>query len=587
MEDLTPTEPTVLSAVRRYWILVLACALGLGLLGYAFTSISTRWQATSSVLIQDPASGRVFESGTVGNLDRFVSDQVAIVQSPTFAREVLSEAELTDSVSLEALLASTTVRVPAQSSLISITVRADEPEQAIRLANAYLVVYERLRLETSSAGFEIALRELNRSISEVDNELEEIAVELRQLSASPQNEAISVQLEELIDRLLNNPPTGAELAALVQRLQAMQLAQSIGGVGADLSLFLDQRTNALSRRSQLLIRRDQLTVDASLSLSGVVQSSDAIAGVRATSRSRTTAAAFVIGAMIGVIAAFLAAMRNRRFTNRLEPAGVLGAPLFAEIPLYRAYGAGAQLPIVSSPTSYEAEAFRFASEGITLVKRRPDNSGFLSHPTDRDGSIVVFTSALVGDGKTTVAVNTALGTATSGSSVLIVDADFGDPSATHLLTGGIKPEYGLTDAAGKSRSLESSITRVDVGDGLEVDLLARGSDVISAPDFFRLHSTGEFFSFLRARYDFIFIDSPPLLQISYATSVVGLSDSVVVVVPHRGSVSMYEDLSRTLSMIGTPAIGYIYNKAPTRPEMPRRRTGSLLDPLGAGRALSQ
>jgi Mrp family chromosome partitioning ATPase len=107
-----------------------------------------------------------------------------------------------------------------------------------------------------------------------------------------------------------------------------------------------------------------------------------------------------------------------------------------------------------------------------------------------------------------------------------------------------------------------------------VDLLSGGTLGRRPGDVISSSATSELFGHLAEIYDLVLIDSPPLLQVAYSTTLVRLADRALVVVTHGQDYPGVEDLKRSVDMIGTPMLGYVYNQAPLRREM-ALRAGSL------------
>lgn len=87
------------------------------------------------------------------------------------------------------------------------------------------------------------------------------------------------------------------------------------------------------------------------------------------------------------------------------------------------------------------------------------------------------------------------------------------------------------------------------------------------------------FQFAASKYDIVFVDAPPLLQVAYASTVASYVDALVVVISHESPVREIEELVKRLELIGTPVLGYLYNRAPLRKDM-TAVDGSMLDILG-------
>jgi succinoglycan biosynthesis transport protein ExoP len=145
----------------------------------------------------------------------------------------------------------------------------------------------------------------------------------------------------------------------------------------------------------------------------------------------------------------------------------------------------------------------------------------------RDIKALQLTSALPGEGKSTVAVNLARAAALSGDRVLLIDADLRRPSVAANLSLPASP--GLAEVLSGETSLDQAIMR-DNFSGL--DLLA-GDTPISGAETLTLLSSREMTALIdRARnsYDFVIIDSAPLLPVADPRVLVGQVDGVALVV---------------------------------------------------------
>ena len=188
-------------------------------------------------------------------------------------------------------------------------------------------------------------------------------------------------------------------------------------------------------------------------------------------------------------------------------------------------------------------------------------------------------SAAVGDGKTTVCANLAWSAARRGSRVLVIDADFGNQQLTEHLDGDATNRPGLTDIVERGIEISSAIHKVELADGVHLDLLSRGTVAINVPDFFRSAGTGVFFDSIGVQYDLVVVDSPPILQVAYTSLIARYVDCAVVVVKHGSGRALLEDVRDRLDLVGAPILGYLYNHAPIRRELAKSE-GSMIDILG-------
>ncbi len=491
---------------------------------------------------------------------------------------VLDEVSVPNNLSVQEVLNSRKVVGLGDTDLITLSFRSGDPEIAIAFANGYLDVYTADRQEAAEASFQAALTQLDESISDVDSELTTVEnAILDELTSQGAESPFVDQLNSEIEAYLAIPnPTPEQLEQVIRQLDALRLAQTVEQQDTDLVLLLEQRTEIADRKNQLVIRRDQVEIDSALALSGVQSSSPAIAAVPVSSGIQILAIAIILGAFAGVAIAYARYLRNESFGNRRDPETVLNAPLLGEVPRFQPRNPDDILPVYSSPSSPAAEAFRFTSAAMDA---RIENLA-----NDRALRSVAFTSAYLGDGKTVVTLNTALAAASIGKSVLIIDGDFGDPALTRFILSRNKDipktAYGMTNIIQDRIALSEAITPINLKPGIRINLLARGNANIPALDFFRSGATVDLFRKIAQEYDQVIIDCPPLLQVSYATSLVRMADAVVAIVPHESPVAAQRELVDRLEVAGARLLGYVYNKAPLRPEMAQSR-GSLKNPIGS------
>jgi capsular exopolysaccharide synthesis family protein len=146
---------------------------------------------------------------------------------------------------------------------------------------------------------------------------------------------------------------------------------------------------------------------------------------------------------------------------------------------------------------------------------------------ERDMRVVLVTSALPGEGKSTVAVNLARVAATSGNRVLLIDADLRRPSLTTTL--GLRAPAGLSDVVAGHCELQDALRR-DPRTGLFV---IGGSHRLHGADALSLLGSAELDSLLtfsRRCFDLVVIDSAPLLPIADTRLLAELADGVVMVI---------------------------------------------------------
>ena len=470
------------------------------------------------------------------------------------------------------------------SDLITVRLLSAHPEVAEAAANAVVTAYLEVRRSEAVAGFAAALNQLDESIAQSQTDLKVVSDEIQTLQESrPFLAELQDQYEEILARLVALPPPGTagdgstdpddlatiaeEVAVIENELNAIEAISRIEAQSPELAALLEEQSLAISRLSSLIERRNQVAVDAELAGGGFVFQSEA----NAASRVNPSAAVFalvagLLGGMIAVAVAYTLSVSRRRVASPEEPEWVLRSPLLGAIPEFSGE-IDTWLPVENAVHSRPAEAFRFVMAAIEAQLSRPD---LPTHRTsDRGDRMVFVTSASSGDGASTVVANIAIAGARSGRRVLLIDGDFSSQRLAELLLPDREEHSGMADIVVGTCTLDEALEEVPMSSGGELYLLSRGSDVLGGQDLFGSNEIIEMFSKLRADFDLILIDSPPIHQVGYATTLARLADRVLLVVRHRASITSLEDLRRRLALIRARDLGYVYNRIPSAGETRR------------------
>ena len=600
--DPAPFEPTVLGAMWRFRWLILALLILGGALGVVYARMQpARYQATASFVVQDPRTSALFDTAAGQQPARFVADQVAILESTVIAERAAQNAQASGLLlSAEDLLEYGTAVSNTDSDHIEIWFEADAPGTAVSGANAIANAYQAIRRESAAQNYASALGQLDQSIAGVADELLSIGDEISALltpdpAMNELNQQFAdalVRLAELQDALaqtsVDSDPDAvdairASLDDLQRQFQTLEVLGGLEEQSPEVTALLEQQTEAIGRQSALIQRRDELRVDAELESTGIVVFAPALeAEMKSSELPRSLALGLILGGFLAAGASYLLALRRRPFTDRLQPGPILGAPFLGEIPEFRDEGIKWELPVQAVPVSASAEAFRFVASAldVQLGHRDPASLGGGARPASgrRAARSLVVVSGRMGDGKTVVAANTALASARQGNRVLVIDADFGNQRLTAVLSGE-RAAPGLTDMIEQGMPLMGVVQTLDLSGGATIDLLSRGLEAVTAPEFFGSPATQAFLLAVRDEYDLVLIDAPPLLQVAYTSTIVRHTDGVLVVVRHQGDVRAVKEVKERLALLGAEAAGYVYNRAPLRGDMVRAE-GSLKDVLG-------
>ena len=184
---------------------------------------------------------------------------------------------------------------------------------------------------------------------------------------------------------------------------------------------------------------------------------------------------------------------------------------------------------------------------------------------DEAQKVIVMTSSLPGEGKTTTAINLALTTAMAGQRVVLVEADLRRPLIAQRLQ--------LDGAVGTTNVLIGKVSLVDAlqeygTSGLQV--LASGPIPPNPSELLQSHAMEALLTDLRGKFDVIIVDAPPLLPVTDAALIATQADGAVIVVRHgRTTRDQLQHSIERLEAVDAKALGVVINQAPSR----KNRTG--------------
>ena len=164
-----------------------------------------------------------------------------------------------------------------------------------------------------------------------------------------------------------------------------------------------------------------------------------------------------------------------------------------------------------------------------------------------------------GCGKTTTVVNLALALAQSGCSVLLVDTDLRRPKLHNIFK--CKNFFGLTSLLIESDlNLSAARHKTHIPN---LDILPSGPVPPNPAELLASRKMQKVLKELQARYDYVLLDSPPMLNIADASILSSLSDATILVVGY-GETTREEAIKahQQLQMAKANLIGVVINGTP-------------------------
>lgn len=170
-----------------------------------------------------------------------------------------------------------------------------------------------------------------------------------------------------------------------------------------------------------------------------------------------------------------------------------------------------------------------------------------SMPKTEGGKIIAITSSVPGEGKTTTSINLAITFAQMGAKVLLIDGDLRKPRIHRYLETDHK--NGLTNVLCGFSEFDKA---VKIGIRENLDCLTSGEIPPNPAELLENEEFEKLLLELQGKYDYVFIDTPPMTLVTDAAIVMKHSTGAVVVI--RQNITRYDMLDVTMDSIGKTGV---------------------------------
>jgi len=261
-----------------------------------------------------------------------------------------------------------------------------------------------------------------------------------------------------------------------------------------------------------------------------------------------------IGGLLGFVAfsglAYLLEMADRSYRNPDEIASDLGMPIIGHLPL-------------ATISRTDRIDDKVDSSIVTLHKNRaPISEAFRGIRTSLFFScqtsgikVIQVTSPVPGDGKSTIAANIAVSIAQSGRRVCLVDCDFRRPRVAKIF--GLREDTGFVQVIGGKIALPEAIQQTTVEN---LSALTCGRRPANPAELLSSEVFGDLISSLRNDFDFVIVDTPPMLAVSDPANVASHVDGVLLTIRLRRNLRpIATRAAQMLHAINANMIGVVVN----------------------------
>lgn len=263
--------------------------------------------------------------------------------------------------------------------------------------------------------------------------------------------------------------------------------------------------------------------------------------------ARNLAIGLGLGLLLGIGIAMVRDMLDNTVKDRQTLEQITGTGIVGTIPLDKDRR---QKPSIAFDTdnSIIAEAFR----------KLRTNLQFLT--VDNPPRMMVVTSSVPSEGKSTTAINTALALAEAGNRVVIVDGDLRRPALHKYLD--LVGTVGFSTVLSGAVQLDEAL-QVSRFPGLSV--LTAGTIPPNPSELLGSQSTKKLLAELRAEFDYVIVDSTPLLAVTDAAILATSADGALMIT--RYGSTKHDQLAYaigSLKGVGAPLLGTVMTMTPAR-----------------------
>lgn len=292
----------------------------------------------------------------------------------------------------------------------------------------------------------------------------------------------------------------------------------------------------LSMMVQSRLKEAEITAAVQDSTAQVLDEAAGAPMVISQSKTIIFSVALLAGLVVGLSIAFLRDWLDTTIRSEADLAAVTGVAVVGIIPNLQqqartgAYRLGPPLAVGAAGMGSGKElpppgrdAHTPAAEAYRSLRT---NLNYLTPP--KAPRVIVVTSALPGDGKTTTAVNLAVTLAHQGQRVILIDAETRRGTVHDVF--GIAPSPGFFDLMYGQASPGECIRRVAMESGGTIDVLPLGSaPSVNPADLLVAQRLQPLFERLRQQYDYVLLDTPPLNLFTDSALIGAQADALLLV----------------------------------------------------------
>lgn len=202
------------------------------------------------------------------------------------------------------------------------------------------------------------------------------------------------------------------------------------------------------------------------------------------------------------------------------------------------------LTTMNDPSGLQYDAYQAICMKLQAKAKQADN------PV----RVIVVTSATAEEGQETVAANLAVVMAKNGVRTLLIDCNFRTPALHEVFQ---LPNRGLTECLAAGADYHEFVQHItDAG----LDIVTGGAPVTNAGELLSSRQMQSLLQAVRGEYDYVFVNTPPVLASADAISISSKADGVILVIASgKNEAKLINKAKVTLEQTGASLLGCILN----------------------------
>ncbi|MEH6793171.1 MAG: polysaccharide biosynthesis tyrosine autokinase [Rhodococcus sp. (in: high G+C Gram-positive bacteria)] len=306
--------------------------------------------------------------------------------------------------------------------------------------------------------------------------------------------------------------------------------------------------NAMATELTNQVRELETPEDGGTPSAGVktFQQADESAAPVSPNTKRNLALGAAVGLLLGIALAVLRDRLDNTIRDRREIEAISGKPLVGTIPFDKARTTQPAVDFQDVAQSASAEAFRELRTNLQFLE--------VDHPP----RVIVVTSAIPSEGKTTSAVNLAISLAEAGHHVVLVEGDLRRPRISKYL--GLIGAVGLSTVLSGQAKVDEVLQPTKY-EGLQA--LASGPLPPNPSELLGSEASRALMVELRSKFDYVIVDGAPLLPVTDSAVLTTHSDGALLITRYGHTKS--NELARAihnLETIGANVLGVVMALTP-------------------------